>query len=192
MGRKAAPGNAARLSRIGLNPAGPAGMMGHVRKPGYRCRSHSLSRRPQRQAARGRRGDRGAAPGAGRGRHRQDAGIDYQARPYRDVGARLAEPDPRRDLHQQGGARDARQGRRTDRRCGRRTVDRHLSRAGGTYPAAARGSGGTSPGLHHPRRRRSDPAGQVPRGSSRYRFESLAGAVPACRDRPFQEPRVGA
>ena len=167
-------------------------MMGHVRKPGCRRRSRALSRRPQRPAARGGGGDRGASIGPRRRRHRQDPGIDHQARPYRGIRPGVAEPDPRGDLHQQGGARDARSRRRADRRCGRWAVDRHLPRSGGTHAQTARGGGGAPPGLHHPRRRRPDPPGQVSGRGCQHRFEPLARAVAARGNPAFQGSRAGA
>ena len=71
-----------------------------------------LFARPQPAAARGGADHRRAGAGPRRRRHRQDRGADRPARPPHRHPPRLAVRDPRRHLHQQGGARDARARRR--------------------------------------------------------------------------------
>ncbi len=65
-----------------------------------------LSARIEPAAARGCAHDRGPGADAGRRRHRQDRRADRPARPHHRHAQSLAEPDSRRDFHQQGGARD--------------------------------------------------------------------------------------
>src|SRR5260370_558052 len=75
----------------------------------------ALSRDLEPGAGRRGAGARRAAAGAGRRRHRQDPGADHPAVPPDPDAPRLAVADPGRDLHEQGGARDARAHRRPDR-----------------------------------------------------------------------------
>ena len=111
---------------------------------------------PQSAAARGGADDRGAGAGPCRRRHRQDRRADRPARPSDRHPPRLAEPDPRRHLHQQGRARNEGARRRIVRRRGRgHAVARHLPlgrRADAAQPRRARRP---PVQLHHPRHRRS-------------------------------------
>ena len=100
--------------------------------------------------------------GAGRRRHRQDAGADHPHRPHPRHRPGAAVRNPRRHLHQQGGARDEGP-RRPDGRPGGRghALARHLPRHRREDPAPPRRAGRAEERLHHPRRRRPDPAAQA-------------------------------
>ena len=102
---------------------------------------------------------------------------------------RLAEPDPRRHLHQQGRARDEESRRRADRRRGRgHALARHLPRHRRQDHAASCRAGRSQAVLHRARHRRSDQAAQAIARSGEYRREALAGAAARRDDRRLEEP----
>ena len=87
------------------DPVAPTEPVGARRPP----LGAALAGSQSRAAPRG-RGARRAGAGAGGGRRRQDAGADDPHRPSHRPG-RARPRNPRRHLHQQGGARNARAGR---------------------------------------------------------------------------------
>ena len=109
-----------------------------------------LSRRPEPGAARRRRGARRPGARPRRRRHRQDPGADGADRAPAQHRPGAAERDPRRHLHQQGGARDegAHRPPRRPRHRGH-ALARHLPRALGQASCAgmpsSSGSSRTSP-----------------------------------------------
>ena len=160
------------------------------RAPWRRARRGSarLSARPEPRAAARRRDHRGSGAGAGRRRHRQDARADHPHRPYPGHRPRLAEPDPRRHLHQQGGARDEAAHRPAGRRGGRgHAVARHLPLDRRQAAAPPRRARRPAIRLHHSRHRRPGPADQAAhpgRGAGR---QALAGAPVRADDRRLEE-----
>ena len=100
----------------------------------------------------------------------------------------LAVRDPRRHLHQQGGARDARAGRPDRRRGGRgHALARHLPfdrRQDAAPPCRA---GRAQEQFHHPRHRRPAAPAQAADRRRRHRREALAGAPARRADRPLEE-----
>ena len=145
----------------------------------------------QSGAAAGGGADRGAAAGARRRRHRQDAGADRPHRPYPRHRPRLPLADPRRHLHQQGGARDEEPRRRADRRRPRRghAVARHVPFDRREDPAPPCRAGRAPLRLHHPRHRRPGAAAEADRHRRQHRREALAGAPARRRHRRLEEPR---
>jgi hypothetical protein len=130
--------------------------------------------------------------GAGRRRHRQDAGADHAHRPYPRHPPRLPLGDPRRHLHQQGGARDEGAHRPSRRRDGRgHALARHLPRDRRAHPAPPCRAGRPEAGLHHPRHRRPDPPDQAAAPGRGHRREALAGPR-APGHRRLEEPRPAA
>ena len=181
----------ARDPRSGRSTGAGAGR--HCRAGASGAAGGELSRRPQSgAAARGRELGRAGA-GARRRRHRQDARAHRAHRPYPRHRPRPAERDPRRHLHQQGGARDEAPRRGDRRRRGRgHAVARHLPLDRRENPAPPRRAGRPQARFHHPRRRRSDPAAEAaPRGRE-HRREALAGARAGDADRRLEEPRAHA
>ena len=154
------------------------------------CGRRALSRRAQPGAAAGGGDARRAGAGAGRRRHRQDPGADHAHRPHPRHRPGAAGRNPRRHLHQQGGARDEAARRRDGRRRGRgHAVARHLPLDRREDPAPPRRAGGAQARLHHPRRRRPDPADQAAARGREHRREALAGARAGDADRRLEEPR---
>ncbi len=146
---------------------------------------------------RGRRGGRRAGAGAGRRRHRQDPGADDAARPYPGDRAAPSRRDPRRHLHQQGGARDARAARGDDRRAPPRASGSAPSTRSPRASCAATPSGRAQVELHDPRHRRPDPPAEAdPRrppniDERRWPARVLLGAHRALEG-PRPHPRQGA
>ncbi len=150
-----------------------------------------LSARPEPAAARGRADHRRTGAGARRRGHGQDRGPDRPARPSRLHPARLAVRDPRRHLHQQGGARDEGKGRPAGRRRGRgHALARHLPLRRGQDAQAPRRAGRPSVQLHHPRHRRPAAPAQAAHLGRRHRRETLAGAASRRPHRPLEESRL--
>ena len=84
----------------------PAPRSGGIAARAMGGRGEGVPRAPEPGAAARRRDDRRAGAGARRRRHRQDARADHPHRPSPRHRPRQALGDPRRHLHQQGGARD--------------------------------------------------------------------------------------
>ena len=107
--------------RAGCPGAPQRRAVGHRRARHGRARTATtsaprLSEGPEPRAAPRRRDHRRAGPGAGRRRHRQDARAHHPHRPHPRHRPRLPLADPRRHLHQQGGARDEAAHRHAGRR----------------------------------------------------------------------------
>src|SRR5579875_1678434 len=132
-------------------------------------------RSQSRTAARGRDARRAGA-GARRRRHRQDARADDARRAHSQSRPRATGRDPRRHLHQQGGAGNE-GARGADDRAGRRghALARHVPCNRRQDPAAPCRARRPQERLHHPRHRRPDPADQAARRSREARREAMAG-----------------
>ena len=182
-----------------LNPAPPATRTGRHRRAAASPRARgrggrrSLSRRAQSGAAAGGRDARRPGAGAGRRRHRQDPRAHRAHRPHPRHRPRPAGRNPRRHLHQQGGARDEAP-RRRDRRPGGRghAVARHLPFDRREDPAPPCRAGRAENRFHHSRCRRPDPAAEAAARSREHRREALAGARAGDADRRLEEPRAHA
>ena len=149
-----------------------------IPRPDARRRARArLPRRPQPAAARGGADHRRPGAGACRRGHRQDRRADRAPRPPHRHPPRLAEPDPRRHLHQQGRARDegARLGhlRRRDRG---HAVARHLPLGRRADASQPRRAGRAAVQLHHPRHRRPAAPAQAADRRRQPRREALARA----------------
>ena len=166
--------------------------LGHVsevpRTPVARAR---VSRGPEPAAARGGADDRRPGAGPRRRGHGQDRRADRPARPPDRHPQGLAQPDPRRDLHQQGRARDegarVRNLRRRDRG---HALARHLPlgrRADAPQPCRARRP---PVQFHHPRHRRPAARAQAADQRRQPRREALARAPARRPHRPLEEPRL--
>ena len=151
-----------------------------------------LPRRPEPAAARGGADHRRAGAGAGRRRHRQDRGADRAPRQPHRHPPRLAEPDPRRHLHQQGRARD--EGARVGQISG--GAIEGMPWLGTFHSVAARMLRthaelvGLQVQLHHPRHRRPAARAQAADPGRQPRREALARAPARRDDRPLEEPRL--
>ena len=160
------------------------------REPGgIAARAMAARQRPQQRAATISKGlnpeqrlavetTEGAGAGAGRRRHRQDARADHPHRPYPRHRPRLPLADPRRHLHQQGGARDEAAHRPAGRRSGRgHAVARHLPldrrQAAAPPRRARRPANPTSPSSTPTTSGPPDQAAHPGRGAGR---QALAGA----------------
>ena len=104
-------------------------------------------------------------------------------------GARAAARDPRRHLHQQGGARNARAGRAADRRRRRPALAGHVPFDRRQDAAPPRRARRPEAELHHPRHRRSVASAQADPAGREHRRQALAGARAGGADRPLEEPR---
>ena len=132
----------------------------------------------------------GAGAGAGRRRNRQDPGPDHPHRPYPQPRPGPAGRNPRRHLHQQGGARDEAARRRHGRPdCRGHAVAWHLPFDRRQDPAPARRTGRAEAGFHHSRHRRPDPAAEAAAAGRGHRRKALAGAGVGRTDRQLEEPR---
>ena len=152
-----------------------------------------LSRRAQPRAARGGRDARRAAARAGGRRHRQDPRAHHPHRPYLEPRPRAAFANPRRYLHQQGGARDEGPRGRADRRRGRRhALARHLPRHRRQDPAPSCRARRSQAVLHRARHRRPDQAAEAAARGGEHRREALAGAGARVDDRRLEEQGAGA
>ena len=165
------------LKRHDPVPANPQPAAGIAARAMAAPERQSLSGRPQSRAARG-GGDAGRpGSGAGRRRHRQNPRSDDENRPHPQHGPGASEPDPRGHLHQQGGARDEGARRPHGRPGGRgHAVDGHLPRHRREDAAPPRRAGRAEERLHHPGRRRPDPADETAVGGRAPRREAMAGA----------------
>ncbi len=102
--------------------------------------------------------------------------------------SRAAERNPRRDLHQQGGARNEGARRRAYRRRGRgNAVARHIPFHRHAHSAPPRRACGAVAQLHHPRRGRPGPAHQAAHPGGEARREALARAAARGADRRLEE-----
>ena len=103
------------------------------------------------------------------------------------------EPAPRRDLHQQGRARDEGARRRPRRRHRRgHAVARHVPLDRRQDPAPARRARRPEVRLHHPRHRRPDPPDEAGDRGGRARQGPLARAPARLPHRRLEEPRAHA
>ncbi len=103
--------------------------------------------------------------------------------------------DPRRHLHQQGGARDEAPHRHAGRRGGRgHALARHLPLDRRQAAAPSRRTRRAALRLHHPRHRRPDPPDQAADPGRGSRRQALAGAPVRADDRRLEEqgPRAEA
>ena len=152
----------------------------------------AISQRPQSRTARS-CGDAGwTGSGAGRRRHRQDAGADHAHRSHPEPGPRAPAGNPVGDLHQQGRARDE-AAARPDARPGRggHAVARHLPLDRRTHPAHSCRTGAAQIQFHRARRRRSGAAAQAALAGREHRRQALARAHAGRIDRRLEEPRAG-
>ena len=150
-----------------------------------------LSARAERRTARSRAGARRPGPGAGRRRHRQDARAHHPPRPYPRHPPRLAQPDPGRDLHQQGGARNEGAHRRPHRRHRRRhAMAGHVPFHRRAHPAPPCRAGRAEIELHHPGSGRSAAPDQTGDRGGEHRREALARAHAGDVHRRLEESRA--
>ncbi len=155
------------------------------------ARGGALSGRSEPGAARGGRGAGRAGADAGRRRHRQDQGADHPDRASAAHRPRPAERNPRRHLHQQGGARDEGAGGAAAGPDGRGdALARHLPRHRREAAAPPCRTGRAEVELHHPRHRRPGPAAEAADPGREHRREALAGADAGRADRRLEEPRL--
>ena len=154
---------------------GAAGRMSHSPGPVKHGRHHAHHRAAQRRAAR--RGDRRVRPCARARRRgkREDPGARPPRRMARRDRAGTSLRDPRRHLHQQGGARDAGAHRGDPRSPHRGDVGRHLPRHRPPFPARPPEGGGVRGVVPDRGQRRPVP----PRAAAHAGDESRRGKLAA-------------
>ena len=151
-------------------------------------RRHAHHRAAQRRAAR--RGDRRGRPRAGARRRgkREDPGARPPRRVARRDRAGASFRDPRGDLHQQGGARDAGAHRGDSRAAHRGDVGRHVPRHRPSLPPRPPGGGGVRGVVPDRRQRRPVPSRAPPHARDEPgRRELAAAAGPGVHQRPEGE-----
>ena len=177
-------------------PAFPSCSPLHDRSPrpvrrAPRCADSRLCRAFECPAARSRSDYGRTGVDAGWRWHRQDRGFDRTIGTSHRNPPGLAERNPVRHLHQQGGARDARTRRPTYRGCSRGdAVAGHLPFDRREDAAAACRTRRPAEQLHHHRYRRSVTPVEAVDPAKRSRREALAGETTRWADRPLEEPRA--